>query len=118
MAPEAVMADFEEALTKGFINVFPWAVVYNDYFHFMQANVRQLGQMGLQSKVQSVKVGLHSLWYAPGKKEFNSVLVPFLAEWDKHISTYTSYFQRNWLEHYPPERWASFGRPGNASSGI
>jgi hypothetical protein len=46
MSPEAVLADFEEALTKGFTNVFPWPVVYNDFFHFMNANTKRLGQMG------------------------------------------------------------------------
>jgi hypothetical protein len=98
MTPEAVLADFEEVLTKGFINVFPWTVVYNDYFHFMQVNVRRLGQMGLQSKAEDVMVGLYSLWYAPSKKEFNTALVLFLAEWDRHIPTYTTYFRRNWLK--------------------
>jgi hypothetical protein len=95
MSPEAMLCDFEEALSQGFTNVFPWAVVYNDFFHFMQANVRRLGQMGLQSEVEDARVGLQSLWYAPTKQEFDAALVVFLEEWDGRAPTYTSYFRRN-----------------------
>lgn len=42
MLLQGVLLDFKEALAQGFEHIFPEATVLNDFFHFMQANVRKI----------------------------------------------------------------------------
>lgn len=35
MSPKGVLLDFEEALSEGFVKVFPSAAVLADFFHFV-----------------------------------------------------------------------------------
>lgn len=49
MSPRGVLLDFEEALSQGFVKVFPEASVLADFFHMVQANVKKIGQLGFKS---------------------------------------------------------------------
>ncbi len=118
MSPKGVFLDFEEALSKGFTNVFPTAAVYRDFFHFVQANVKQIAVLGFKSKAKELVPDLNKLWYAPTKSEFNIEVQQFLDKWDETVPTYTAYFRINWLNRYPTEEWASYGRPGDVRSGL
>lgn len=35
MSPKGVLLDFEEALSEGFVRVFPSATILADFFHFV-----------------------------------------------------------------------------------
>lgn len=134
MSPKGVLLDFEEALSEGFVRVFPDAAVLADFFHFVcsihsfallfinvkkvQANVKAIQKLGFKSRSKDVVKGVQSLWYAPTKKDFDAALGEFLVEWDREISAYATYFRRNWLDRYHPEKWASYARVYNAPSGI
>ncbi len=74
MAPTGVLLDFEEALSKGFTNIFPDALAFGDFFHVVQANVKQAGQLGLKPIV----IGLRKLWHAPSKEKFDNGIVVLL----------------------------------------
>jgi hypothetical protein len=98
--------------------VFPNASVQRDMFHFVQANVKQAGQLGLKANVKEIVVDVNVLWYAPTKQDFDREVVQFLDKWDKREPSYSTYFRTNWLNRFPPETWASFGRPSDALSGY
>lgn len=116
MSPLGLLADFEEALAQGFEHVFPEASVFNDFFHFVQANVKKIRQVGYKKYEKDVVIGVNRLWYTKTKTDFEEEVVNFLAEWNGVVSTYATYFRKNWLKQFKPERWASFGRAGNAPS--
>jgi hypothetical protein len=118
MSPKAVLLDFEEALSEGFIKVFLNAAIQRDMFHFVQANVKQAGQLGLKTNVKEIVVDVNILWYASTKQEFDREVAQFLDKCDKREPSYSTYFRTNWLNRFPPETWASFGRPSDALSGC
>lgn len=118
MSPKGVLLDFEEALSQGFVNVFPGAAVYRDFFHFVQANVKQIAVLGFKSEAKKLVPDLNKLWYAPTKPDFNSEVQVFLDKWDEIVPTYTSYFRTYWLNRYKSEEWASYGRPSDVRSGL
>lgn len=133
MSPKGVLLDFEEALAEGFAKVFPDAATLCDFFHFVrsnlslvifsnyltqvQANVKAIQRLGFKLKSKDVVKGVRSLWYAPTKEEFDSAVAKFLAEWDKDVPAYATYFRRTWLTRYHPEKWASYARADNAPPG-
>ena len=78
MAPIRVVLDFEEALGKAFTKVFPTTTITRDFFHFMQVNVKRVGQLGLKSEVKVVVKDLRTLWYSLDKAMFDSQLNDFL----------------------------------------
>jgi hypothetical protein len=116
--PGGVALDFEDALSEGFVRVFPKAIVCGDFFHLMQANVKKTRQLRLQSLEAEITNGVRELFYAPNKNEFDITLANFLKGMDERAPTYASYFRRTWLNHYHPEKWASFARPPTAPTGI
>jgi transposase-like protein len=115
--PQGVYLDFEEALADGFTKVFPNASVRRDLFHFVQANVKKVGQLGMKSDSHEIVVALNLLWHKATKAEFDAYLNEFLDEWDRRAPQYTSYFRSTWLNRYTPAEWASYARPSNARSG-
>jgi hypothetical protein len=74
MAPKRVVLDFEEALSQVFVDVFLTATVTRDFFHFVQANVKRVGQLGLKAEAKAVVSDLNLLWYANDKHVFDSRL--------------------------------------------
>jgi hypothetical protein len=58
------------------------------------------------------------LWVASTKQDFDKQVTTFIHKWDKEMSSYSAYFRTNWLNRFPPEEWASFGRPSDAPSGV
>jgi transposase-like protein len=117
MFPQQVHLDFEEALSAGFLKVFPEATLMKDFFHFIQANVRKAGQLGLKSVAKEISDGLNVLWAKPTKEEFDSHLDEFLGKWDKRAPQYSGYFRSTWIQNHPPKDWASYARPSDARSG-
>lgn len=83
----------------------------------VQANMKAIQKLGFKGRSKDVSEGIQSLWYAPTEKDFNDALREFLKIWDKEIPAYATYFRRNWLERYHPEKWASYARADNAPSG-
>jgi hypothetical protein len=118
LAPTGVALDFEEALAEGFVRVFPNAVVCNDFFHLMQANVKKCRQLHLQSIQPDIVNGVRELFYAASKDEFDLALIRYLKDMDNRAPAYAAYFRRTWLDRYPRERWASFARPPTAPTGT
>jgi hypothetical protein len=118
MTPKGVLLDFEEALSQGFTRVFPKAAVYRDFFHYVQANVKRIAELGFKGKASELVADLNKVWYSPTKQQFNETIEWFLHKWDEMVPTYTAYFRNNWLNRYRPEEWASFGRPSDAPSGL
>lgn len=117
MSPKGVLLDFEEALSEGFVRVFPYAAILADFFHFVQANVKEIQKLGFKAKVKDVVTGVQSLWYAPTKADFDAALGEFLTQWNREVPAYATYFRRNWLNRYHPEKWASYARADNAPAG-
>jgi hypothetical protein len=110
--------DFEEALADGFTKVFPNASVMRDFFHFMQANVKKVLQLGMKSCMHDVVTGLRCLWHKPTKSNFDTYLNEFIDEWERKAPQYLSYFRSTWLNRYMPAEWASYARASNARSGT
>jgi hypothetical protein len=119
MDPKYLLLDFKQALSDGFQDVFPNIIITRDRFHFIQANVKHLGKLGLQNLVTEVSQDLGVLWKKPSKEEFDTHLTTFLDKWDRRASQYSEgYFRPNWLSRYPPHEWASYGRSKNTPSGT
>lgn len=117
MSPKEIHLDFEEALANGFSVVFPSAAILRDFFHFIQANVKKLLQLGLKSNIKSVVADLNTLWYKPTKREFDANLDSFLDKWDKETMGYTPYFRSTWVTRFTPREWASCVRSIASRSG-
>ena len=47
--PIYAIGDFEKASLKAFRRIFPQIMMQGCYFHFKQANIRKLGELGLKS---------------------------------------------------------------------
>jgi hypothetical protein len=118
MHPKEIHLDFEVALAAGFSNIFPYVSIMQDFFHFMQANVKKLGQLGMTGDVNDVVEDLRALWYKPTKIEFNTNLEEFLSKWDRLSQGYTPYFRTTWVKRFSPQEWASCARSSDARSGI
>jgi hypothetical protein len=110
--------DFKNALAEGFLRVFPKATICGDFFHLMQANVKKICQLHLQVIKTCLVNGVRELFYAPTKREFDITLENFLKDMDECAPAYAAYFCHTWLDHHPPEKWASFARPVRAPRGI
>jgi hypothetical protein len=121
MHPKEIHVDFEEALKQGCMGVFPGTPVFHDFFHFVQANVKKLGQLGMSRYGSKIAAELNTLWYKPNKEDFDKYLCEFLGKWDRAeviARTYTNYFRATWISRFSPEGWASCGRPSNSRSGM
>jgi hypothetical protein len=118
LAPLGVALDFEDALAEGFVRVFPRAIICGDFFHLMQANVKKIHQLRLQTLETDVINGVCELFYAVTKVDFDGTLDKFLKKMEERAPAYTSYFRRTWLDHYNPEKWALFARPSTAPTGT
>jgi hypothetical protein len=78
MRPKYCLLDFEKALAEGFRKAVPDALVLHDFFHFIQANVKKVGQLGMKSDVSDIVADLNTLWYKPTKEEFDVCLTEFI----------------------------------------
>jgi hypothetical protein len=58
MDPKYLLLDFEQALSDGFKDIFPNVIIARDCFHFVQANVKRLNELGLQNLVTEVSQDL------------------------------------------------------------
>jgi hypothetical protein len=118
MDPKYLLLDFKQALSDGFQDVFLDIIIVRDCFHFVQANVKRLNELGLQNLVTEVSQDLGVLWEKPSKKDFDIHLITFLDKWDRRASQYSErYFHPIWLSRYPPHEWAFYGRSRDMPSG-
>jgi hypothetical protein len=116
MSPKAVLLDFEKALAVAFTNVFPTVSVQCDLFHLVQANVKQAGQLEFKVHAKEIVIDVNVLWFASTKQDRE--VAQFFDKWDKKKPSYSAYFCTNWLNCFPTETWALFGRPNDALSGL
>jgi hypothetical protein len=98
--------------------VFFTVSVQRDLFHLVQANVKQAGQLELKVHAKEIVIDVNILWFALTKQEFDREVAQFFDKWDKKKPSYSAYFCTNWLNHFPTETWALFGRPSDALSGL
>jgi hypothetical protein len=94
MDPKYLLLDFEQALSNGFQDVFSNVIIARDRFHFVQANVKCLNELGLQSLATEVSQDLGVLWEKPSKEEFDTHLITFLNKWDRRASQYSEGYFR------------------------
>jgi hypothetical protein len=47
MDSKYLLLNFEQTLSDGFQDIFPDVIIVRDRFHFVQANVKHLGKLGL-----------------------------------------------------------------------
>jgi hypothetical protein len=118
VAPKEIHVDFERALANGLTHVFPTATVLKDFFHFIQANVKRIGQDGLKSQAHNLVVDLNELWEQPTEAEFHGYLKVFLDKWQNIQPNYAKYFSSTWIKQFNPSEWASCARPSNSRSGM
>jgi hypothetical protein len=78
--PKYIILDFEQALSDRFIGVFPNAIIARDYFHFVQTNVKYLGELGMKGVATEVSDNFRVLWYKLTKEEFDIFIIKFLAK--------------------------------------
>jgi hypothetical protein len=71
MSPKGVLLNFKEVLLQGFTRVFPEAAVYHNFFHFVQANVKHITELGFKSRTKELVVNINTLWYTSMKQQFN-----------------------------------------------
>jgi hypothetical protein len=117
LRPKYCLLDFEEALAEGFHKAVPDVLVLHDFFHFIQANVKKAGQLGMKLNVSNIVTDLNTLWYKPTKEEFDVCLAEFIRQWDIRAPQYTAYFRSTWLDLHPPRKWAAYARPSDSPSG-
>jgi hypothetical protein len=67
---------------------------------------------------EEIAADCSTMWFARTKTNFDMEVAKFLSKWDQQAPTYAKYFRDNWLDRFPPEEWASFGRPSDYPSGI
>jgi hypothetical protein len=70
MAPKAVLMDFEEVL-EGFEHVFPEDSVLGDFFHFVQTNIRRIGELGFKSLAEDMVIEVNKVWSVKPKAAFD-----------------------------------------------
>lgn len=92
-------------------------IIFKDFFHFKQANIRQLKRLGLKQEGHTVSTQLSALWDKPSKREFDVYLHELLTEWGTYMPKYRTYFQETWVDRHPPEDWASYARPDDVPLG-
>ncbi len=113
LLPSTVLSDYELAIMNGARAAFPAAVIKGCYFHFCQALLRKVQDLGLQVEYQSNRelrsfvrrtaaVAFVPLRYVRlGWFGVKAVLpnVP-------RIDEFVDYFQRTWISgSYPPSTW-------------
>jgi hypothetical protein len=118
MEPLCVHMDFERALGNAWSKVFPNAPVFRDHFHFNHALVHFCQAHGLKDYAQEFSQDGNVLWYASSKADFDMSLRVFMEKWSAKQPRLATYFRDVYLNSYPPEEWASFGRPSNALPGM
>ncbi len=118
MNPEGLLVDFEEALSSAFVEVFSSCMVWHDFFHFQQANVKNLKKMGLSDYVKEVCNDTRALWNQLTKRDFDQFLGEFINRWNQVIPQYITYFRNVWINRFKPNVWARFARPEGVPSGM
>jgi hypothetical protein len=61
LRPKYCLLDFKETLAEGFYKAVPDTLALQDLFHFIQANVKKTGQLGMKSDVSNIVTDLNTL---------------------------------------------------------
>ena len=113
LAPQEVVADFELAVWKAMVKVFPDTVVRSCNFHFSQALLRHVGELGLQrayrtqGAVQECIKLLFALPYLP-KEHIRSAFDRIASAATEQLQPVVDYVQRQWLTTFVPEDWCVY----------
>jgi hypothetical protein len=81
MRPKYCLLYFEKALGEAFHKAVPDFLILYDLFHFIQANVKKIGQLGMKLDASDVVADFNALWYKPTKKQFDMHLEEFICHW-------------------------------------
>lgn len=125
--PNAVIGDYEEALKSGSMQAFSGNILYlpppkkmvyshrlfsyyGDYFHFMQANIKNIHHHLHRKLLASERVvivsSLRTLWWSSNVEVFRQNRDVFLNFWQQHCPSYAEYFCHEWLHRIVPSVWA------------
>ena len=130
LAPQVLMLDFEQALRSSLSSTFPSALVDGCHFHFCQAVLRNLYNLGYKTQYETVTTDPatgfkeHSLVHTWVRRLMMLAMVPvsdvpdaFAAIADSipdtlDLDSFLGYFERTWVSgvsgrraRFPPETW-------------
>lgn len=116
MNPRGALMDFEIALSNGVTSVFPSCSIWRDFFHFQQANVKQLKKLGITTPgIKEISRQTSEIWKADQENSFIKLTESFIDNNEETMPEYINYFVSTWLERFPPRTWAKYG---NVPTGI
>jgi MULE transposase domain len=128
LAPKTVVVDYEKSLHNGLSSEFPTAELQGCFFHFLQANIRQLKRhpdiYNMYSKDNDSALmikHLFTLAFLPPQDVVNSFEMlmqeQFFIENEEVLVDFVTYFERTWIgvlnrsrtrrlaALYPIEKW-------------
>jgi hypothetical protein len=105
-------------MRKSLREVFPYAQVLGDSFHFMQACLRWLRVNQQKEIIPEFKTQLNILWSSPTAQEWDTNWKLFRTLWKTNNPLFLDYFQSNWISKTHPKNWAfCFRTNANLPSG-
>lgn len=108
MNPIKVSSDFENALRNATRSCFPNATYCGDLFHFLQANIKRMKNLGGNEFVKELVSDLKILQDSPTAVEFQAHQAIFIKNWTYKFAPYAHYFTETWTKLHPPACWARF----------
>jgi hypothetical protein len=72
---------------------------------------------GQNSLANAAVASVRVLWGSPTPFDFNINLEHFTALWTKDYAPFLCYFNKTWIESFPPSQWAYYGRGAEFHSG-
>jgi hypothetical protein len=61
MRPKYCLLDFKKVLAEALHKMIPDTLILHDFFHFIQANIKKTGQLGMKSDVSDIIADLNTL---------------------------------------------------------
>lgn len=115
LAPPTIITDFEKALMNAFAQEFPNAAIQGCFFHFSQANYRNIQKYPAIHNLYSNNAEanlmikkLTALSFIPPQDvvaTFDELMEEdYFVQHEEELSDYTSYFERTWIGGYNPRR--------------
>ena len=120
-SPDQVHVDFEQAPIKSLQSISNALIICACFFHFFQANIKKIGQLGLKMEYMlnnqfRIHVTMLILCaFLPHHQILHQAQIQLqkildLAPRGKKliITTFVNYFRNTWLKRYRPELWCVF----------
>ena len=141
--PQVTMADFEQAIRSALSSIFPAAVLDNCHFHYCQALLTNVNQLGYKAEYEAVTftggVVVHSELYIWIRRLMMLAFIPvdevaavfnYIVDHipdSLNLDPFLGYYSNTWIAglngrnaRFPPERWnqtsrveANLGRTNN-----